>query len=86
MMSFGIGAWLAAHLQTTSVRQQEISSALKRAHEQNCAATKRNIEASERQIATPFAPLQDVPNPEKAINSLLCQIRKNRKARRDQTF
>ena len=80
MMSFGIGAWLAAHLHMTSARQQEISASLKRAHEQNCAANKRNIEASERAIAEPLG------DAKAGIENLLCNIHKSRKKRREKSI
>lgn len=85
MMSLGISAWLAAHLRATSARQQEISQALKTAHEQNSAANLQNIEESEKAIAEPIASPKEI-NAKTSIESLLAQISKNRKLRRDQTF
>ena len=77
MMSFGIGAWFSAHWHLTSARQQEISHALKQAHEQNQLATQRNIAASEDMIEAP------PPSAKASIDSLLGQICRKRKARRE---
>ena len=73
----GIGAWFAAHLHLTPVRQQEISASLRQAHEQTCAAIKDNMRESERTIATPTGQAQT------GIMSLLYQIEKVRKGRRE---
>lgn len=68
----GIGAWLLAVLHLNSHRQDEISVALKHAHEETCEAVKRNMEESKRTLMSPAGRAQT------SMDKLLYKVQKRR--------
>ena len=85
MMTFHLGAWLASCLHLSSPGQDDISQSLKSAQEQNSAANARNLAESKKAISQPI-PMAEPMNAKGGIEGLLCEIRKNRKRRRDKAF